>query len=280
MSIVMTNIKLHKKTQTRSQSLFLSRTKKRLLVCSLVTLVPLLFAQQSFADINLFQKKPVQNEATKEEVSSQNSPLQATLNGEAALAEGADQSIADTPEGSAQKAVVPMGRLEKQAQSAVATTMQTSHFPKILVVDVQGVLLSSAVGKDIKKQFDDKQAAFMKEIEVEEGELKKTEQDLLRQRTVLSQEVFAKKKAEFDERMVALNTKFQKNRQILEEAFNLARTDVESKLIEVIKEVKIEQSANLVLPAQQVIMGDDQMDVTNEVLSRFNKKVPSYKVNF
>lgn len=237
-----------------------NQTKLLVAACSVATLIPFMMSQSALAEINLFQKKEAQTEAPRLEETPQASTAQT------------EESIATAP-----------SNTPNQVNASVSTNpqlMSTKSLPRIIIVDVQGVLMSSVVGKDIKKQFDDKQAAFMKEIEVEEGELKKTEQDLLRQRTVLSQDVFAKKKAEFDERMVALNTKFQKNRQILEEAFNLARTDVESKLLDVIKEVKIEQSANLVLPAQQVIMGDDQMDVTNEVLARFNKKVPGYKVNF
>lgn len=251
-----------------------SKTKFLVAACTFVAVIPFMMNYTALADMNLFQKKGAQSEASKEGAQSPPSAPQTE-----AVANEAPSAPVTAAE-QVNTANTGSSILATPSPAAVQQVSPSKGAPKIIVVDVQGVLMSSSVGKDIKKQFDDKQASFMKEIEVEEGELKKTEQDLLRQRTVLSQDVFAKKKAEFDERMVALNTKFQKNRQILEEAFNLARTDVESKLLDVIKEVKIEQSANLVLPAQQVIMGDDQMDMTNEVLSRFNKKVPGYKVNF
>ncbi|MBP9693659.1 MAG: OmpH family outer membrane protein [Alphaproteobacteria bacterium] len=277
MSIAVTENKLLNESQSLSQDNVLRKTKLLVAACSFAAVIPFMMSQTALAE-NIFQKKGPQSEAPKEEgQSSTPAPQEALLNTELTSIEAAQESPAANPSEQENNTGSILGN---RSPAAVSQMTSSKGMPKIIVVDVQGVLMSSSVGKDIKKQFDDKQAAFMKEIEVEEGELKKTEQDLLRQRTVLSQDVFAKKKAEFDERMVALNTKFQKNRQILEEAFNLARTDVESKLLDVIKEVKIEQSANLVLPAQQVIMGDDQMDVTNEVLSRFNKKVPSYKVNF
>lgn len=279
MFIAVTENKLLTECKSVSPVKVLRKTKFLVAACSFAAVIPFTMSQYALADMNLFQKKGAQSEASKEEGQSPTVVSQETPN------VGADSTEA-TPGSSVANVSEQLNAnntesvLTNRSSAAGNQIASSKGFPRIIVVDVQGVLISSSVGKDIKKQFDDKQAAFMKEIEVEEAELKKTEQDLLRQRTVLSQDVFAKKKTEFDERMVSLNTKFQKNRQILEEAFNLARTDVESKLLDVIKDVKAEQSANLVLPAQQVIMGDDQMDVTAEVLDRFNKKVPSYKVNF
>lgn len=152
--------------------------------------------------------------------------------------------------------------------------------PVILLVDVQETLQNSEAGKQVRKQLDEKQVIFQKEIEKSEAELKQMEQDLLRQRTVLSQEVFAEKKKEFDNKMMDLNKNFQNQRQILDKAFGTARGEMMNEVLTIIAEFKKEKNANIVLNAQQVVMSDQAMNVTNEVLARFNKKMPTYKVKF
>jgi len=150
--------------------------------------------------------------------------------------------------------------------------------PVIAVVDVQLILQESSAGKSIQKAIDSQREVYTKEIAAQEEKLRSAEQELAKQRGVLSQEAFAKKRQDFEKQIADLQRDVQNRKRSIDQAFNESMRTVQSALFEIIAAMAQEQGVNLVLFKHQVIMVEKSMDLTHEVLDKLNKKLPQLSV--
>ena len=66
----------------------------------------------------------------------------------------------------------------------------------------------------------------------------------------------------------------------LDQAFSRANAKVRQQMIEVVAELAGEAGVGLVLFKNQIFLGDRKIDLTEEVLTRLNKRLPSVEVTF
>ncbi|MGE0714083.1 MAG: OmpH family outer membrane protein [Alphaproteobacteria bacterium] len=150
--------------------------------------------------------------------------------------------------------------------------------PVVMVVDVQGVQHSSRAFKSIQGQMQTHRQAFQKEIGDQENQLRSAEQELSRQRTILSPEAFGQKQREFQERVNSVQRNAQSRRRQLEEAFNEAMQQVQRQLLQVVGKLAEERGATLVLPKSLVVLVDKRFDVSDEALKRLDQAITTVSV--
>ncbi len=150
--------------------------------------------------------------------------------------------------------------------------------PIIMIVDVQGVQQGSKAFKSIQGQMQTHRQAFQKEIGDQEGQLRTAEQELQRQRTILSPEAFAQKQREFQERVNSVQRNAQSRRRQLEEAFNDAMQQVQRQLLQVVGKLAEERGATIVLPKTLVVLVDKRFDTSDEALKRLDAAITQVSV--
>lgn len=148
---------------------------------------------------------------------------------------------------------------------------------KIGLMDPARVLNDSNAGKKAK----DSLAAFSKNrqalIEMEEKELRRMEEDFIKQASVLSpaaknerEQVFRRRMAEYQQKAAELNREVQEKQKDVLEAF---RDKVEAVVAKVAKrnglQVVIDKGKG-----GPAIYGDDELDITSQVIEEFNKEYP------
>src|SRR5436309_3269246 len=79
----------------------------------------------------------------------------------------------------------------------------------VLVVDARHVMIDSKAGKAIQAQMQTQFGSYQKNISQQEQELVAAQQELQRQQTILSQDAFAAKAKEFDQRIADARRKAQ-----------------------------------------------------------------------
>ncbi|MGO1117492.1 OmpH family outer membrane protein [Rhodovibrionaceae bacterium A322] len=146
--------------------------------------------------------------------------------------------------------------------------------PVILVIDMQAALRGSTAAQGIQKELDTKSKAIQSELKSQEEGLRKSEQELLRQQTILSSEAFGKKKKELEEKIVSFQQGVVTRRKDLERRFAKGMSQVERKLIQLVDKVAVDKGANLVLPKSAVVLVHNSLDVTKDVLELLNKEMP------
>ena len=81
---------------------------------------------------------------------------------------------------------------------ATTAFAQAMPNPSIAVLDIQRILRESLAAKSVRPQADKIRGKYQKEVRNQESQLRKAEQDLARQRAILSPEAYAQKRRKFD----------------------------------------------------------------------------------
>lgn len=148
----------------------------------------------------------------------------------------------------------------------------------IVVVDLLAVERDAQVFQSIRQQFERQRSAQQAEVGKLEGDLRTAEEELGRQRAILSPEAFNQRRRDLEKRVGDAQQAVQTRRRDLEQAFGEAGNRVMASVQQIILEVAEENQYQLVLPKSQVIAVRGALDVTGEVTRRLNRKVPSMTV--
>jgi Skp family chaperone for outer membrane proteins len=147
------------------------------------------------------------------------------------------------------------------------------------ILDVQRILRNAKAVKNIREQITAFGTNFEKEIEKERSKLRKANQELSRQRTILAPEAFAQKRREFEKRVVEVQRLVQKRQRDLEKSRGTAMSVVNKSYIEIISSLATERNLAMIIRKTQVAYAAPTLDVTNVVLARLDKKLPTVKVD-
>lgn len=149
---------------------------------------------------------------------------------------------------------------------------------KLAVIDMNEVRRNAAAVKDIRAQVEVFRAAFQAEIKTEEEELRTANQELGRQRAILSPEAFTDERRKFEQRLAGVQRKVQRRKQDLDKALNDAMFEVQKSLNKIVVDLAKENGLTLVLRKEQTVLVASPLNITGVVLERLDKAVPTIKV--
>lgn len=148
----------------------------------------------------------------------------------------------------------------------------------IAVIDVQQIMAESSAAVSIQKQLDSQREVYQKEISSLEDKLRSGEQELGRQRTVLSQDAFEQKRKDFEKHVGDFQRNVQNRRRQLDQALVESTNTVRTNLIQIVADVAKEEGATVVLNKNAVVIVEKSLDLTAVVMERLNKKLPQVAV--
>jgi len=146
------------------------------------------------------------------------------------------------------------------------------------VLDVQKILRSAKAVKSIRDQITTYGTAFEKEIEKEREKLRKGNQELARQRTILAPDAFAEKRREFEQQVVEVQRMVQKRQRDLDKSRTVAMAKVNKSYMDIVTKLANERELFMIIRKGQTAFANPSLDVTKEVLDLLNKKQPTVKV--
>ena len=149
---------------------------------------------------------------------------------------------------------------------------------KVAYLDMKFVLNNSKAGKGaqdfLQKSFKDNQKKFMNE----ENALKKKENDLLAQKTILTKKEYQKKSDDLRKKVID----YQSQRRTALEKITLQRAEARQKLLEkldpIMKTYIKENDISLIIDRKNVLMGNTNLDITNIIVEKLNKEFPSLNI--
>lgn len=150
---------------------------------------------------------------------------------------------------------------------------------KIAVLDVDTIRRDAAAAKDIRDQINKYRVSFQTAIQKEEDELRNANQELTRQRTILSPEAFAAERKKFEDRLVDVQRMVQKRKDDLDKSYNDAMRVVNDALNDIVVELANQESLTLILRRDQTVLVAKALEITPIVLERLNTKVPRVKIS-
>lgn len=157
----------------------------------------------------------------------------------------------------------------------VLTTGDARAEVAIGVVDVQLMLRESDAAYDIQKQVQAQKEQFLAEVSKQEQALKALEQELSERHASMPADEFAEKRKGFETRFVETRRLTLKRKKSLDDAVNTAMSALTEHIYKIVQEIADERGYNMVLSRQNVVVGGESVDVTEDAMKRLNKAVSS-----
>lgn len=167
-----------------------------------------------------------------------------------------------------------------EAKAPAAKLTPSIDDPVIAVLDVQQVLRRAAAAKGIRLAMEARRKAFEAEIAAERQQIRDEELQLRKQSTILSPEASNEKRRLLENRMSDFRRKVEQRRGILNRAFTSATRVLRKEMATVLAELMKERKITLTLARKAVLVFDQRLSVTEDVLKRLDKRLPTVKVDF
>lgn len=158
--------------------------------------------------------------------------------------------------------------------SAETTYPNTS----IAIVDLNLILSDSKAAKGAAKQFDIIQKTTEDEMVSSDKKMLDERNKLIEQQSVIAPEAFELKAKDYEKKLQDYQSEKQLKLRKLEGALQNARNKILENVKPILEELSKELGVTVILEKNSVLLSASNMDITNDVIKKLNKKLPKIKV--
>ncbi|MBL8660320.1 MAG: OmpH family outer membrane protein [Rhodospirillales bacterium] len=163
---------------------------------------------------------------------------------------------------------------------APALPVRAQEMPTVRlgILDVGRALQNASAVKGIRSQLSTYMDSYRADTQKEEQSLRSGQEELVRKRAVLSADAFAAERQKLEQRLAAAQAKVQDRRQSLERVHAEAMQKVQDVLANIVNTLASERGLTLILRKDQTVYSAASYEITDEVLKRLDKQLPSVKI--
>ncbi len=178
------------------------------------------------------------------------------------------------------KAALAAALLSTASAPALAQDTSLISTTKTAVVNIQMIMRDATAAKSVREQLEAKQKAYQAEISKKEEALQKEDQELGKQRATLAKDVFEAKVKALREKATTTQKEVASKKATLDSAFEGALGQIQKAVSDIITDLSKEKGFVVALPSSQILYADPSMDISQEVLTKLNAKLPKIDVKF
>ncbi len=142
---------------------------------------------------------------------------------------------------------------------------------KIAFVDLNFVYSNSKIGKKIIKEIENKRKNINKDFKEFQNKLEDEKEKLVAQKNVLAEDEFKKKLLELENNLKKYNEIISKKNKDLADYQIKSKNEFVNKLRSTLAKYAKDNSISMILRKEQLLIGENRLDVTNDILSLVNK---------
>jgi Skp family chaperone for outer membrane proteins len=169
-------------------------------------------------------------------------------------------------------ALVATAAATVQPEPAAAQTDEMSS-PTIAVLDAQKIMEQSKAVQSIQDQISERRSSYQNQLSQKEQEIRKANQQLQQQRSVLSAKAYQNKKKELERRIQQIQGDVQSRKKGLQQLYNRAMNRVKEKLVQITSKMAEEKNLDLVINKSAVLLVRRQMEITQAALEKLNSQL-------
>lgn len=159
-----------------------------------------------------------------------------------------------------------------------AINFQTLTFAEVPhYLDFKYILNQSEAGKKAQKMLKTKLDNGIKKLEDKEKKIQEEEKKIVAQKKIISPEEYKNKVTELRNKVSSL----QKERNNLLNDVAKQRTKARNELLKnlnpIIKTYAVEKKIRMVIDKKNLLLADDNLDITKDIMALLNKKLKSIK---
>ena len=151
-------------------------------------------------------------------------------------------------------------------------------FP-IAVVDMQKIVGQSLAAVKVREFIENKKQEFGSELKNEEEELKKLQEDLANQRSIMPPDEFTELEGNFRKRVEGLQQMVAERNQLLEEILSKSVQVIQLEAIKIITDIGKEKGLALTLDTSTVVIAANSINISNSVIELLNINLPEVDMN-
>ena len=149
----------------------------------------------------------------------------------------------------------------------------------IAVVDVHEIMTKSAAALSASSQLEKRRRAFEEEAKAKQQDFGKQYQDIMKQKSVLSASAMDQKMKDYDRNLKSEQRKFVEKSQTLKLSYDRAVNEIEKGLSKAVAGLAKEKHFTVAMDSSKLIYAQDAMDITQDVMTRLNRDLPSLNVD-
>ena len=142
----------------------------------------------------------------------------------------------------------------------------------IRFININYIVKNSEVGKDLNKIIEDKSRKITSELNDLGKKIETKKKKIISQKNILKKDEYEKLVKNYEDEL----KKFNNIRNKKNEDFNKYRINSQKKIIEALNPLITaflkKESVQILLQKEQIIFGDKELDITDEILKIFNDK--------
>ena len=152
-----------------------------------------------------------------------------------------------------------------------------SEYTKVGVVDMRKILNESTAYQGVVEQFEDIRRKQRNRMTKKEDELRDEENNLFKQKNIISKEAYSKKLQDLTNKVNLLKKETNEEIKRYEITFEKATMKIQSSLVDVLAKIANDKQLDLVLAKDQVLLVGKDIDLTDESIGKLNEILPKLK---
>jgi len=179
-------------------------------------------------------------------------------------------------------ALLPAGASAQQRPTAPAAAPVVRPLPpkgtQIVFIDQAEIETGATAFRGLLIERDKMATGLQAEINRMEKELRTADEELNKQRTVLSPDAYTQRRRDLDKRFSDAQTSVNNRKRDIDQSVGDAYNKVMKQVFDIVAELVRENDYKVVLERKVVIVAESSLDISGEVITRLNKKMPSVAV--
>ena len=167
---------------------------------------------------------------------------------------------------------------DENSETGNKNPVNTENFP-IAVVDMQKIVGQSQAAVKVRNFIENKKQEFGNELKNEENELKKMQEDLANQRSIMPPDEFTELENNFRKRVEGLQQMVAERNQLLEEILSKSVQIIQLEAIKIITDIGKEKGLALTLDTSSVVIAANSINISSSVIELLNINLPEVDMN-
>lgn len=150
--------------------------------------------------------------------------------------------------------------------------------PTIAVIDMQKIMRESKAVQSIQEKIEAQRSNYQQDLSRKEQALREADEELARQRTILSSEAFEEKRQQLEGRASQLQRDIQKRKRELDRNYGQAIQEVQRELANIVSTIMQDRGIDVVMTKTSVFLVHKDLEITDVALERLNESLTSVDV--
>ncbi len=147
------------------------------------------------------------------------------------------------------------------------------------VIDINKILTDADASITAAKQIEEIAIEIENEIKLSDEEIIKEQNLLIESQSIMAPEAFESKRNEYEIKVQKYNNERQSKLIKIEELIAVSRNDILKAMQPILEEISNEKGITIILEKASIMLNAEKMDLTDEVLKKLNKSLPTIKVS-